>query len=276
MRFVIKIAIFLFFCFSLKVFADSVLPPSSSVSFSENKKIACVNWLHEDKDPIGFYQETINLPKDEFSRKNYPESGVYELSNRKLLWVLKVEENDCQPLNDGHYAIVHGPWASDNEDLAYAFYKDGHLLKKYRIKDICNNYLAYGYSTSHFEWVSDFHFSNDTKKIDFTACFRKISIDVTTGEMEKEFNPPLYLLFLVLSIVGYFVFKLSKKYVRRKKLSRSIEIFLFIIQNTLAIMGLFLSLNLIITGLFLTYYFCDLNLYRLGKIFYEIYNQTPR
>ncbi|MFA6238064.1 MAG: hypothetical protein WC635_12095 [Bacteriovorax sp.] len=223
-------------CYSESAFSDSIALPRSSANFSENKKIVCVNWLPNSTAQIYFNQNDLGLSEDEFSRQNYPESGVYEVSGRKLLWKFQLEEdNDCEPLDDGHHVVVRGPWASSKENLAYAFYKDGQLIKKYQIQEICNLDFSYSYSTSHFFWHSNYELDNLKKEISFDACFLKKHINVENGKMQSSISKNgLIQAFLVLLIpVSYlfiFIFLMSHlilplllyRFVKKRLLKREV------------------------------------------------------
>ena len=56
----------------------------------------------------------------------------------------------------GEYLVRLGPWAEDlthHSDLAVAIYKNGKLVKEYRVNELIKNLDALEYSASHYSWL---------------------------------------------------------------------------------------------------------------------------
>jgi hypothetical protein len=58
--------------------------------------------------------------------------------------------------DSGKYLVRFGPWAEDmkqHSDLAVAFYKDGQLIKQYRVNELVKDPKSLEYSVSHYSWL---------------------------------------------------------------------------------------------------------------------------
>jgi hypothetical protein len=56
----------------------------------------------------------------------------------------------------GDYLVRLGPWAEDlthHSDLAVAIYKNGKLVKEYRVNELIKDLDALEYSASHYSWL---------------------------------------------------------------------------------------------------------------------------
>ena len=80
-----------------------------------------------------------------------------------------------------------GPWASDIEDLAVSFYRDGQELKAHRIRDLVRDESKLEHTVSHFFWRSSLRY-DDKKGLLFlkTKDSRSYRFSVKTGDIEQE------------------------------------------------------------------------------------------
>lgn len=185
MKFFIFIALNLLL--SSSSFATSIWNKAPRAEISENKKIVCVNRTYAGSMPLEFDPQ-YKLPLDEFSQKNYPESGVYELSTRKLLWRFNFESMSyCEPLDDGHYIIIRGSMGFSTDANAFAIYRDGKLVKKYSINDICDDRSFTRKMNRLVQWGQDYRTDNSMKTFSFYSCYRQKTVDLMTGAMTSSF-----------------------------------------------------------------------------------------
>jgi hypothetical protein len=115
------------------------------------------------------------------------------------IYVVHWFANRVKISNDGRFLVRFGPWATDLEghsDLAIAFYKDGTLLKSYRVKDLVHDFSSVDESISHYRWeatesnsVAGFS-ANDTRFTVVTTDKDAYEFDVTTGKIASVHRDP--------------------------------------------------------------------------------------
>jgi hypothetical protein len=168
-------------------FGDKGPRLQSTVNFSPNGKLVYINRLPQDKGPISSPLESNKLAQDEFSLKNYPRSGLYEVASRKFIWSLEdnplISIHGAEVFDDQVFMIVRGPRASSVNDIAFKIYKMGKLIKSFKIKDFCAIPSNFRYSESHFVWMNNYNLDTNKKEITFEACNKKNRIDVKTGRL---------------------------------------------------------------------------------------------
>lgn len=187
-------------------FARKIFPPKSDAEFSENKKIVCVKWVEESDTNLFKWSDDQGL-KDEYSRLNYPENGIYRIEGRKLLWKVKINPNeDCEPLNDGQYVVIRNSRVMSKEDLAFAIYKDGRLISRYKIEDLCDSEIFSSFMYSLLSWYKDYNLDNDKHQITLKACSVNKVIDIKTGEISSRPYVDREIVFFILKglfFIGY-------------------------------------------------------------------------
>lgn len=203
-----------------RAFADVVASPKSSLSFSEDGKVVYVNWLYE-KNPINFDHKKYKFSESEFSLDNYPQSGLYITNGRKFLWRLEGKYKgyyvSAKPLNDQQHMVVFGPWASHIENEAFSLYRNGKLIREFRVKDFCTDKSTFDYTGSyigaHFEWMDDFELDDSKKVITFVSCRKYFTVDIKSGVFStkrKYFNPDELLSLLInFSLLSFVIFPVS-------------------------------------------------------------------
>ena len=114
--------------------------------------------------PKGTYQFTMYpmprsansdfVPRGE-TREIYADSSQSGSERAKLLWEVQGWYSfETYIADDGHSLVRVGPWASlpIEEELAVAFYRDGHEIRRYVVADIVVNEQALRHSVSHYAW----------------------------------------------------------------------------------------------------------------------------
>jgi hypothetical protein len=161
--------------------ADSAAPPTDYVKSSANGQF-----------------ELVMLPKSRFVRKKpelrkrYKQSGLYRKGMPgRPLWTIDWFAWNVYPASDGHHLVRMGPWASSEEDLAVAFYRDGRLLREWKINELVKDPQSLPHSVSHFEWRQSISF-NDAKRLLrlTTLANEKYLFDENGSLLEGRVVPP--------------------------------------------------------------------------------------
>lgn len=166
-------------------------PSRSWLGLSNDKKLVYIHWPKEYKFTIREYPA---FPEDEFTSKNYPRSGLYLIKGRQFLWDISnpfPEMVGVRPLNNQQYLIAFGPKGTENfDELAFAIYNKGELVKKFQIKDFCtsNRYMRSEMSkfSSFFSWYNDFKLDELNIKFTFEACNNLYTVNLSDGKFSKE------------------------------------------------------------------------------------------
>jgi len=113
----------------------------------------------------------------------YPESGLYPVDGSVVpIWTVNWHADNVLLSKDGRYLIRLGPWASNYDDLAVAFYDNGVLLHAYAIKDLVREPEILPRSVSHFQWDYEMQFDEDKNILHLSTYGNEIyELDVTTG-----------------------------------------------------------------------------------------------
>jgi hypothetical protein len=121
-------------------------------------------------------------------RKTYKQSGLYKNDGSAApLWSVYWYSFEVYPSSDGRHVVRMGPWASDVEEPAVSFYRDGNELKTYRIKDLVRDESKLEYTVSHFSWRSSLRYDDKSGLLFLkTKDDRSYRFSVKTGEIERE------------------------------------------------------------------------------------------
>ena len=113
----------------------------------------------------------------------YPESGLYPVDGSVVpIWTVNWHARNVLLSKDGRYLIRLGPWASNYDDLAVAFYDNGVLIRAYAIKDLVRDPEKLPRSVSHFQWDYEMQFDEDKNILHLSTYGNEIyELDVTTG-----------------------------------------------------------------------------------------------
>lgn len=167
------------------VYADSPASPSTYKVISSNEKyvfvmIAPLTLEQEVKHWIESKQkETFEI------RSMYPKSGMYiNDGSKEPLWTVDWFSDDVEIANDGLYLVRPGPWARVLEDDAITFYKNGQLIKNYKINQLISKKRKLEYTVSHFFWEKQSLFDREKMKYYIETLDGKHFIfDIKTGEI---------------------------------------------------------------------------------------------
>lgn len=192
-------------------FADS---PASPISY---KKVS----------GNGRYVFVMLSPEPRQTFEGYQISGLYLNDGSKdPLWKIYWYAFGVEIASDGKHLVRLGPWPSDDDQEAISFFKNGLLLRTYKIKELVYFPSLMPHSISHFRWRAGEAF-HDEESLFYLKTLHgdHYLLDVTTGKIIFSFRTLLWL-----AIIFPLILLLSTR------LSRSL--FLLI----LAIFSLFLGL----------------------------------
>lgn len=167
--------------------------PNSEAYLSSNKELVLIVWKKAE------LVSEVGFPVDEFSKSNYPVSGLYEINGRKLLWTTDFSQSYVRyvPLDDKQHLITYNlefnPYdESDSyEKIVLSIFKEGKALKRFQVKDFCtkSNYMMKS-SGEFISWAKDFSIDNLNKKIFIESCNAKYIINISTASVSKEYQIP--------------------------------------------------------------------------------------
>ncbi len=166
----------------LTAVADSVMPPRDYVKETENGKYVFVMLAPEQWERYG---------KTDI-RKTYSQSGLYRNDGSATpLWTVHWYSYQVYPSSDGRHLVEMGPWASDTDELAVAFHRDGKRIKAYAIKDLVSDTAKLKHTVSHFFWRSALRY-DDKQGLLFliTTDGRGYCFSITTGEIQAQEKAP--------------------------------------------------------------------------------------
>lgn len=127
------------FLISTQIFSDSEAPPRDFSKVTKNKK-----YIFVMLSPWGNHS------------LEYKQSGLYKNNGTQVPdWTVDWYSYGVIPNSDGKHLIRFGPWASDVSQEALSFFKDGKLIKYYKIKDLIKNESKLEHSVSHFTWQEE-------------------------------------------------------------------------------------------------------------------------
>lgn len=143
--------------------------PHSFVSFSPQNNFVFVFWVKNHdiriEFPKAFHSE---LRADEFLHSRYPETGLYEVKTRKLLW--KYSSNsillNALPSTDGQYVLTTKNYAH-GEKLKFELLKNGIVKKEFSFNPDCIIFLD---SASFKDFVSKIYFDTDKNEYTIDVC----------------------------------------------------------------------------------------------------------
>ena len=121
--------------------------------------------------------------KDEALRKTYPQSGLYSKDKpRQPLWTIDWYAFTVYVSSDLQHLVRMGPWARSPKNLAVSFYKNGKLLREYRIDQLVADPLSLPHSVSHFRWKKKVSFDSEKNRFTIETLAGKTYVfDATTG-----------------------------------------------------------------------------------------------
>ncbi|MFA6238195.1 MAG: hypothetical protein WC635_12755 [Bacteriovorax sp.] len=160
------------------------------IIFSEDEKVVYLNPKIMEANSIGILIPN-KYSRDEFSTKNYPQSGVYQVKGRKLLYPIdknKTFHDGSKLFNNGKYLVANSELTSKIEDMALELFKEGKLIKSFKVKDFCRDESTFVFNKSEmitFTWKRELRLDNFRKEITFIACNKLFKIDIATGKISS-------------------------------------------------------------------------------------------
>lgn len=169
---------------STKVFADSPAPIRDFSRETPNGEFLFV-MLAQDIDDA--YNQRGSVEEDELLRQTYPQSGMYRNDGSTTpLWTVDWNAFGVTLSDDGRHLVRWGPWPFQGNyfEIAVEFYRDGKLLRSYKVDDLVAMPMALPHSVSHYRWLEDAgdDLNNNTIWVQ-TYEGRRYVFDLTTGKV---------------------------------------------------------------------------------------------
>jgi hypothetical protein len=163
---VVSAASLLLLCAPQFVLADRPAAPRAYTTLSQN----------------GEFEFVMNAPGAVGSDKR--QSGLYRRNTTNPLWTVNWYAHSVIISSDGIHLIRRGPWASGLEDEAFSFFKNGMLVREYKIKDLLTTSEGLQFTTSHFFWLKREHFDDAKGVLSVTTLTGdEHSLSIAKGEL---------------------------------------------------------------------------------------------
>ncbi len=182
----------LFFLVSASVaFADSFLPPCPYVVKSADGTKHFVMLTKQTEMECRGRSEAAAAKA---LRTKYKSSGVYDNGDpTKPLWTFDEEWwlVGAQVANDGSHVVQTGSLGRDPSVTAFTIYKDGKILRSFKVDEFVRDESAINYTTSTIQWSKKLYL--DDRKSTFiveTNDGITYSIDLATGKISNESSGP--------------------------------------------------------------------------------------
>jgi hypothetical protein len=155
-------------------FGDTAAPPRNYVKETGNGKYLFVMLAPDRWGEYGSREI-----------KKYPASGLYRNDgSTDPLWTVAWYSHEVYPSSDGRHLVEMGPWASDIDQLAVAFHRDGELIKAYAIRDLVLDTSKLKRTVSHFFWRAALDYDDKNGILSLgTTDDRHYRFSVRTGEI---------------------------------------------------------------------------------------------
>ncbi|MEZ5991418.1 MAG: hypothetical protein R3E76_03600 [Planctomycetota bacterium] len=169
------------------LFADSIVRPFPwSIESASGQYVFVMlpegDLWREDGTP----ERLMDKKHDVYS--SYSVSGLYRNDgSTDPLWAFDGYLYSAHILDDGRHLIAPAVWASDMDSRAVAFYREGELLRYWRVRDLVHFKYIHPHSISHFNWQEDA--SWDAQEAEYTILTMegyRYTFDPTTGEMKAS------------------------------------------------------------------------------------------
>ncbi|BBM82839.1 hypothetical protein [Candidatus Uabimicrobium amorphum] len=172
----------LLFCFFVSVvFGDS---PAEQYSYAKNSANDKYVFVMKAPDII---QRNENLAK-------YSLSGLYKNDGSATpLWMVNWYAFRVEAANDGQHLIRMGPWASSQDELAVAFYKNGRVVKQYLIEDLVYDESSLRYTVSHFMWKDAYDYDKEQEILTIKTVDGLTYKFAVNGSIVSKTDPRLFL-----------------------------------------------------------------------------------
>lgn len=174
------------FLFALATYADSFLPPCPYVVKSADSTKHFVMLTSPKEDDCRGRSEADAAAAKEL-RKKFTESGMYENGDpTKPLWTFKEDWwlGRVHVTNDGSHIVHMGVLGRSTSATAFTIYKDGKVVRSYKVNEFLLDESAANYSTSMIHWSTNTFLDdrNSTFNVETNDNIR-YSINLATGEV---------------------------------------------------------------------------------------------
>ena len=188
-------------CAAVEIGASSAFADSTADPYSYTKSIAGGKFV------FAMIARDAKLDAHPQIRGTFRVSGLYKNDGTNVpLWTVDWYSYNVMLLDDGVHLVRPGPWASDYDDLAVAFYANGKLVREYAIDELVRFPQLMPHTASHFEWRR----SSDLDELAGTYLVttmhgERYTFDAKTGEIKSAFSPFGFALLSAAVMVGVFV-----------------------------------------------------------------------
>jgi hypothetical protein len=177
------------FLFAMSAFADSFLPPCPYVVKSADATKHFVMLTKPSEEDCG-KRSSADAAAGKALRTKYKSSGVYENGDpNKALWTFDEDWwlGGSYLANDGSHIVRMSIFGRDPSVTAFTIYKDGKVVRSYKVNELVRDNSAISYTTSMIQWSKSL--SIDDKNSTFNVETRdgiSYSIDLSTGEVVRQ------------------------------------------------------------------------------------------
>jgi hypothetical protein len=188
--FFVSVFSILYFASFLPVFADTVAPPCTYKTYSEDKKYVFVMIAPDEKVECMSKDNEAKIEAKKI-RNQFLTSGLYKDNESKNpLWTVDWYSHKVYLSSDGKYLARTGPWASSETDEAFSFFNEGKLLKTYKVHDLIRYVSALHHSSSHFEWEKETKLNSAENILEVTTLEGgKFDFKLESGEIINQQKP---------------------------------------------------------------------------------------
>lgn len=175
--------------FASAVFADSFFPPCPYVVKSADGTKHFV-MLTKPSEPDCEKRSKDEAAAGKALREKYKSSGVYENGDpAKPLWTFDEEWwlVGAHVANDGSHVVQTGSLGRHPSVSAFTIYKDGKILRSFKVDEFVRDESAINYTTSTIQWSKKLYLDdrNSTFNVE-TNDGLSYSIDLVTGKILND------------------------------------------------------------------------------------------
>lgn len=171
-------------------------------------------------DTIDSYNQAGSVLHNESLRQSYSQSGLYRNDGSNTpLWTVDWNANEVIVSSDGHSLVRWGPFpvAGRFDEVALEFYRDGRLLRSYRVEDLVREPSSLPETVSHYLWLKTSNYDDTIGQLSLeTETGEQYRFDLQSGaivEASGRFADMdlVRIALLVLVISGFFVVLLKRR-----------------------------------------------------------------
>lgn len=204
----------------------------ANYNLSENQKFVCVI----RQSPQLIYLVGPEKMQGEFSKENYPISGVYKIEGKKIIQEVK-NLSACRPFNDGnHYVGVRQYGEIDYSYETFLIFNKEIEIFSIALEEFCKKYTSYPFgSLDSFGKSGSYWIDNSNNSVEIKACEKKFIYSVDSSQLKEDkfyisgvnvFFVLLLMFFLAHFSIPFILFWVWRVKVRKKsfKINRKLKI----------------------------------------------------